>query len=232
MVFDKARLRAVGERAVLAEYGDEIHPDINLKVRGIARALENEKPLGIGEVIPAYRSLLILYDPMRTNLESVSSLLESIEGRVDQMEIPAPRIIEIPVCYGGRHGPDLAFVARFNGMTEDDVVRIHSGIVYRIYLLGFTPGFAYLGELPERLRTPRLETPRSLVHAGSVGIADNQTGIYPLDSPGGWRIIGRTPLKPFDPSRTAPFLYGAGDLIRFTPISQGEYQRSSGGGTI
>jgi inhibitor of KinA len=232
MLFNKARLRAVGDRGLLVEYGGMIHPDINRKVRVVTLALEMQKPDGVIEVIPSYRSLLIIYDPMKTDLAALTEMLESLEGRLDKLEIPAPRAVEIPVLYGGDYGPDIEFVARFHGLSEDEVIRIHSGAVYQIYVMGFTPGFAYLGGLAERLHTPRLETPRALVRAGSVGIANNQTGIYPVDSPGGWRLIGRTPVKPFDPSRKNPFLYRAGDLIKFTPTSESEYNRISEGGTV
>jgi inhibitor of KinA len=230
MLFDKARLRAVGDKGLLVEYGDEIHPDINRKVRVVTLALEMEKPDGIEEVIPSYRSLLIVYDPMKVNVNGLKGVLKSLEGRLDELEIPAPRTVEIPVLYGGDYGPDMEFVAHFHRLSEAEVIRIHSETVYQIYMMGFTPGFAYLGGLSEQLHTPRLETPRSLVQGGSVGIANNQTGIYPVDSPGGWRIIGRTPLKPFDPARKKPFLYRAGDLIKFTPISDSEYNRIAEGG--
>jgi inhibitor of KinA len=232
MLFDKARLRAVGDRGLLVEFGDAIHPDINRKVRVVALALEMEKPDGIEEVIPSYRSLLIVYDPMKTHLDALEGVLESLECRLDKLEIPAPRTVEIPVLYGGDSGPDMEFVARFHGLSEEEVIRLHSDTVYQIYMMGFTPGFAYLGGLPEQLHTPRVETPRALVRAGSVGIANNQTGIYPVDSPGGWRLIGRTPLRPFDPSGKSPFLYRAGDLIRFTPISESQYTLIAEGGTV
>ena len=232
MLFNKPRLRAVGDKGLLVEYGDSIHPDINRKVRVVALALEMEKPDGIEEIIPSYRSLLIVYDPMKTNVAALETVLESLEGRVDKMQIPAPRTVEIPVLYGGDCGPDMEFVARFHGLSEDDVIRIHSGTVYQLYMMGFTPGFVYLGGLSEQLHTPRLETPRSLVSGGSVGIANNQTGIYPVDSPGGWRLIGRTPLKPFDPARKDPFLYRAGDLIKFTSVCESEFTKIAQGGAV
>lgn len=232
MLFDKASLRAVGDKGLLVEYGDAIDPDINRKVRVITLALKMEEPDGVEEVIPSYRSLLIVYDPMKTDLAALKRILESVEDRLDDMEIPAPRSVEIPVLYGGDCGPDMEFVARFHGLSEAEVIRIHSGNVYQIYMMGFTPGFAYLGGLSEQLHTPRLETPRPLVRAGSVGIANDQTGIYPVDSPGGWRLIGRTPLKPFDPARRDPFLYRAGDLIKFTPISESEFTRLAEGDAV
>lgn len=222
-LFVKPRLRPVGDRGLLVEYGDAIAPDINRKVRVMALALEQEWPCGVVEVIPTYRSLLIIYDPLTTGVTQLGATLENLECRLDDLEIPQPRTVEIPVCYGGEFGPDIEFVAEVHGLNVADVVRLHASTTYLIYMIGFTPGFSYLGGLPEELHTPRLETPRPLVKAGSVGIANNQTGIYPVDSPGGWRLIGRTPLRLFDPARKNPFLYAAGDLIRFVPITKEVY---------
>lgn len=224
-LFPEPVFRLVGDRGVLVEYGDAISQDINRKVRTIAMALNLETPAGIVEVIPTYRSLLIIYDPLTTTLKDLEEELKSIEDRLNGLDIPSPRTVEIPVLYGGEVGPDIEFVADAHNMTVDDVVRIHSSATYQIYMIGFTPGFPFLGGLPEELHTPRLETPRPLVPAGSVGIANNQTGMYPIDSPGGWRLIGRTPLKLFDPSKEDPFLYAAGDMLRFVPISADEYNR-------
>jgi KipI family sensor histidine kinase inhibitor len=224
-LFDKAVFRLVGDRGVLVEYGDAISPEINIKVRAMAMAIAEEKPDGIVEVIPTYRSLLIFYDPLVTDLPTLEDVLQFMEKRLDQLEIPPPRTIEIPVSYGGDFGPDIEFVAQAHDMTVEEVIRIHSGAVYQIYMIGFTPGFPFLGGLPEELHTPRLESPRSLVPAGSVGIANNQTGMYPVASPGGWRLIGRTPFKLFDPSKENPFLYSAGDMIKYVPISEEEYHR-------
>jgi inhibitor of KinA len=224
-LFDKAVFRLAGDRGVIVEYGDEISPEINIKVRTMAMAIADEKPVGVVEVIPTYRSLLIVYDPLATDLKSLEDALQFMEGRLDKLEIPPPRTVEIPVSYGGDLGPDIEFVAQAHNLTVEDVIRIHSGALYQIYMIGFTPGFPFLGGLPPELHTPRLETPRPLVPAGSVGIANNQTGVYPIDSPGGWRLIGRTPLSLFNPSRENPFLYRAGDMIRFVRISEEEYHR-------
>jgi inhibitor of KinA len=224
-LFDKAVFRLVGDRGVLVEYGDAISPEINIKVRAMAVAIAKEKPVGIVEVIPTYRSLLIVYDPLATDLQGLEGVLEAVESRLDQLEIPPPRTVKIPVSYGGELGPDIEFVAQAHNLSVEDVIRIHSGSVYQIYMIGFTPGFPFLGGLSEELHTPRLETPRPLVPAGSVGIANNQTGVYPIDSPGGWRLIGRTPLSLFSPWKEEPFLYSAGDVIKFVPISEEEYHR-------
>ncbi|MGO9571448.1 MAG: 5-oxoprolinase subunit PxpB [Desulfomonilaceae bacterium] len=224
-LFDKAVFRLVGDRGVIVEYGDAISPEINIKVRTMAMAIDEAKPVGIVEVIPTYRSLLIVYDPLATDLKSLEDALEFMESRLDQLEISPPRTVEIPVSYGGNLGPDIQFVAQAHNLTVEDVIRIHSGVLYQIYMIGFTPGFPFLGGLPRELHTPRLGTPRPLVPAGSVGIANNQTGVYPVDSPGGWRLIGRTPLSLFNPSKENPFLYRAGDMIKFVRISEEEYHR-------
>ncbi len=228
LLFERARLQPVGDRGLLVEYGDAITPEINRKVRVMALALEQVGPAGMLEVIPTYRSLLIIYDPMKTGVAELGQAINDLEDRLDEIRIPPPRTVEVPVLYGGDCGPDIEFVARHAGLSIDDVMRIHSGTPYQIYMMGFTPGFAYLGGLPPEIHAPRLETPRTLVPAGSVGIANNQTGIYPVRSPGGWRIIGRTPSKLFDPMKSEPFLYRAGDFIKFNSISEAEYDRLTG----
>ncbi len=224
-LYEKPLFRLVGDRGLLVEYGDAIDPEINRKVRAMALALEREPTGGVVEVIPTYRSLLVVYDPGATDVKRLEQILQSLERRLGELKIPPPKRIEIAVCYGGDFGPDIEFVARSHGLTSDEVIRIHSETIYQIYMIGFTPGFPFLGLLPEALHTPRLETPRPLVPAGSVGIANNQTGVYPIDSPGGWRLIGRTPLKLFNPDHRDPFLYRAGDLIKFKSISRDEYHR-------
>jgi len=213
---------------LLVEYGDEIDPVINNKVRSMAMVMEKKPLNGVLETIPTYRSLLIIYDPTTTNPTKLEKEILDFEELLSQIEIPPPDTVEIPVCYGGEFGPDIRFVAEHNSITEDDVIRIHSGAEYHIFMIGFTPGFPFLGGLPKALHTPRLETPRSFVSEGSVGIANNQTGIYPLTSPGGWQLIGKTPLKLFAPEHTNPFIYKVGDRIKFNPISAEEYARLVG----
>ena len=222
-LLDEPRLRFVGDTGVLVEYGDAIDPEINRKVRIMTAAVDSDPPPGILEVVPTYRSLLMVYDPTQTDPRKLARALEALEERLDRIEIPPPRTVEIPVLYGGEMGPDIEFVAEHTGLTVDEVVRRHSEPSYQIYMIGFTPGFAFLGGLPDELATPRLPTPRTAVPAGSVGIANNQTGMYPVASPGGWQLIGRTPLKLFDPRREKPFLYEAGDLIQFKPITRAVY---------
>ncbi|PKN34980.1 MAG: allophanate hydrolase [Deltaproteobacteria bacterium HGW-Deltaproteobacteria-19] len=223
--FDKPRLRHSGDMALLVEYGDAIDPAINEKVRAVTTLLKRNLPEGVLAVVPAYRSLSLLYDPLRTSPDRLSKVLDELEGHLREVEIPPPRVVEIPVCYGGEHGPDIHVVAEHNGLTPEEVIAIHSGTDYPIYMIGFTPGFCYLGGLDGRIATPRRETPRTLLPGGSVGIAEAQTGIYPVDSPGGWQIIGRTPLRLFAPEREMPFLYEAGERIRFVPIPEAEFDR-------
>jgi KipI family sensor histidine kinase inhibitor len=224
-LFTKARFRITGDQGLLVEYGDTIDLDVNRKVRSMAIVLEKNIPAGVIEIIPTYRSLLIVYDPLQTKLTKLKETLISLEERLAGIEIPPPGAVEIPVCYGGEFGPDITFVAETHQITLDEVIRLHTEPEYPIYMIGFTPGFPFLGGLPEALHTPRLETPRTLVPEGSVGIANNQTGIYPVASPGGWQLIGRTPVKLFAPERPNPFLYRAGDRIKFKAISAEEYAR-------
>jgi len=224
-LFEKARFRTAGDRGLLVEYGDIIDPDVNNKVRSMTMVMEQSSPEGVTEVIPTYRSLLIVYDPSITHPAELQKTLKTLEARLDDIKIPPPDTVEIPVCYGGEFGPDIAVVAQTHNLTVAEVIELHCRPEYLIYMVGFTPGFPFLGGLSEKLHTPRLETPRTFVPEGSVGIANNQTGIYPVASPGGWRLIGRTPVKLFAPGRRNPFLYQAGDRIKFSPISSQEYAR-------
>ena len=227
-LYDKPRIRLSGDRAILVEYGDAIDPAVNERVRAMAALLKRSRPEGVEAVIPAYRNLSILYDPLVTSPDQILPRLRALEARLLEIEVPTPRIVEIPVLYGGEYGPDIGFVAEHSGLSVEEVIAIHAGTVYPIYMIGFTPGFCYLGGLDSRIHTPRRKTPRTLLPAGSVGIAEAQTGMYPVDSPGGWQIIGRTPLRLFVPERENPFLYEAGDRIRFVPVSDDECHRIRG----
>lgn len=224
-LYDTPRFRPAGDRGLLAEFGEGIDLSVNRKVRAAALIMKERTPAGIVEVIPTYRSLLIIYDPMQTAPEEIKQTLVAMEQDMDSSRIPPPKTVDIPVCYGGDFGPDIGFVAETHGLGVDEVIRIHTEPLYPIYMIGFTPGFPFLGGLAESLHTPRLETPRTHVPEGSVGIANNQTGVYPVASPGGWRLVGRTPLRLFAPERENPFLYSAGDLIRFVSITEADYHR-------
>ena len=226
-MYNKPIFRPAGDRGLLVEYGSNIDPEVNQKVRSIIMALQDDLPVGVVEVIPAYCSILVIYDPMATTVNSLQKALLDLELRLPELHVDAPMVVDIPVCYGGEYGPDMEDVAARSGMSPQEVARIHSEPEYMIYMVGFTPGFPFLGGLPESLHVPRLETPRTSVPAGSVGIANNQTGIYPLVSPGGWRLIGQTPLRLFTPEHSDPIPYRSGDRIRFRPISSLEFQRLS-----
>ncbi|MBU0969581.1 MAG: 5-oxoprolinase subunit PxpB [Proteobacteria bacterium] len=224
-MFEKAVYRLAGDTGFLVEFGEGIAPAINARVRAMTRALENKKPQGVREIIPTYRSILVIYDPGKTCPDTLFPVIEQLETSLKTLEPERARRVEIPVCYGGDFGPDMENVQKAHDLTSDQVIQLHSHPEYLIYMVGFTPGFPFLGGLDKRLFTPRLETPRMLVPEGSVGIANNQTGMYPIASPGGWQLIGRTPLKLFAPDRTAPFLYKAGDRIKFIPISEQQFSR-------
>ena len=222
MLYDKPLFWPAGDLALVVELGDAISPEINRKVRSLTDALEEGSIPGVFDFLPTYRSVLVYYDPLKVTSgkvqEGIERLLESAEATDTGMR----HIVHIPTLYGGDMGPDIAFVAEHNGIDEAEVVRIHSGSDYLVYMMGFSPGFAYLGGLDERLATPRLQSPRTEIPAGAVGIAETQTGVYPMASPGGWQLIGRTPLKLFDSGRERPVLLSAGDYVRFVPIESQE----------
>ncbi len=220
--YGEPRLLLAGDSALVVEFGDEISLEVNRKVHALADALGKASLPGLGEAVPTYRSLLIHYDPLRLSCDEVKAFVSEVLQTCEEKLPLKPRVVEIPVVYGGESGPDIEFVAEHSGLfSVEEVIRLHSGAAYTVYMLGFAPGFAYLGGMPEAIATPRLETPRTLVPAGSVGIAGEQTGIYPIATPGGWRLIGRTPLKLFDPEHDPPTLLKAGDTVRFVPISEG-----------
>ncbi|WP_319547870.1 5-oxoprolinase subunit PxpB [Desulfogranum marinum] len=222
-IFSQPVFRHVGERGLLIEFSAEIDLETNQKIHAFCRLLEDDLPEGIVEIIPSYRSLVLVYEPLVVDMPKLQEKLVILYGDVESATDLNAEIVEIPVCYGGEFGEDLEYVATHNGLSVDQVISIHSGTVYPVYMIGFTPGFPYLGGLSEKLHTPRLATPRTLVPAGSVGIANNQTGIYPIDSPGGWQLIGRCPYKLFDPLRSNPFLVKAGDQLRFIPVSRQDF---------
>lgn len=213
-----------GDSAITVEFGNEISAEINACVHALDKALHKKNILGIVETVPTFRSLLIIYDPCITGGEKLKAKITKLCGDLEASSEGKKRIIEIPVLYGGEYGEDLKDVAEINKLTEDEVIKIHSGTDYLIYMLGFLPGFAYLGGLDPRLHTPRLDSPRTCIPAGSVGIGGAQTGVYPLASPGGWQLLGRTPVSVFDRQRQEPILYRAGDLVHFVPISPAEYE--------
>lgn len=213
-----------GDASMLVEWGAVIDPKINQKITGLVSLFKDQKIEGVIDFIPAFSSLLINYDPRIIafrRLKKITEDLLTIEISNNQLK---KRIFEIPVCYGGEYGPDIEFIAKNAQLTKEELIQIHSGTDYLIYMLGFLPGFSYLGGLDDRIHTPRLNNPRKAIPAGSVGIGGSQTGIYPLESPGGWQLLGRTPIKTYDPEREEPILFEAGDYIRFVPVDQATYQ--------
>jgi KipI family sensor histidine kinase inhibitor len=226
-LYERPRCRPSGERALLVEYGDGIDPAVNERVRAMTALIKRALPAGVEAVVPAYRSLLLLYDPLQTAPARLAETLAALAENLRAAAVPAPKVVEIPVCYGGEFGPDLDVVAQHTGLTAAEVIALHGSVDYPIYMIGFTPGFCYLGGLDRRLWTPRRQTPRTAVPAGAVGIAESQTGAYPVESPGGWQIIGRTPLRLFAPERENPFLYEPGDRIRFVPIDAQAFRQLS-----
>jgi inhibitor of KinA len=223
------RIVPAGESVLIVEFEDRIDPGVNARTIACAEAIQQARLTGVRDVVPTYRSVAVYFDPLHTDGNALTACLERA-ARHASPNITAPSAaVRIPVCYGGDHGPDLPDVASFARMTEADVIRAHAGGTYRVFMLGFVPGFAYLGIVDERIAMPRHATPRVRVPAGSVAIAGVQTGIYPTETPGGWQLIGRTPLKPFDPTREQPFLLKAGDAVQFDPIDQAEYERMTTG---
>jgi KipI family sensor histidine kinase inhibitor len=209
-------LTAASDHSLLVSFGREVSLEIHRHVLRLSRLLQGRPELL--NVHPGYSSVLISFDPRRLESAAVESIVREALVRMPSAPVPAARTVEVPVRYGGPDGPDLEEVARLHGMTPGDVVRIHATAQYLVYFLGFSPGFPYLGGLPQELATPRLGTPRRLVPAGSVGIGGDHTGVYPVASPGGWRIIGRTPLEIFRADRDPLTLLQMGDYVRFVAI--------------
>ena len=215
------RFLPVGDSGLLAVFEQRIAEEIGAQVSALDAAVQAARIPGMGETVPAFASLLIRYDPLVTDYDRMEQAVSALAEHLPPPRPDAGRLVSIPVCYGGEYGPDLSFVAQHAGLTEQEVVRRHTGREYRIYMLGFLPGFPYLGGLDPSLVTPRLQNPRTSIPAGSVGIGGEQTGVYPVASPGGWQLIGRTPLRLFEPGK--PLLYRAGDRIRFAAITPAQF---------
>lgn len=195
------------------------------QVRRLLRLIEFEPIAGVRNVQPAYSSALIRFDALKLRHEELQELLHDYIARMEKVALPESRLVEIPVCYGAEFGPDLQDVAELRGLAPERVIELHSTATYVVFFLGFVPGFAYLGDLPGELATPRLPTPRKSVPPGSVGIAATQTGVYPMATPGGWRLLGRTPLAMFRAERSDMSLLSIGDRVRFAPISREQFAR-------
>jgi KipI family sensor histidine kinase inhibitor len=220
---DGVRFQPSSDQSLLVYFGQRIRVQANENVRKLLRLLELEPVAGIRNLHPAYCSVLVKFDALKLRHEELEEILRQYLERLDKVSLPEPRQVEIPVCYGGDFGPDLDDVATMHGITPARVIELHASTNYLVYFLGFVPGFAYLGELPEGLVTPRLATPRKRVPAGSVGIAGTQTGVYPFATPGGWRLLGRTPMAMFRADTDALSLLSIGDRVRFVPISREQF---------
>jgi KipI family sensor histidine kinase inhibitor len=218
-------LLPLGDAALTVEFGHEIDPSLNARVIAFAETLRAETWEGVLDIVPTYRSVTIHVDPLRLDVTALSDRLLQLPHTLLHHATSVGTQHTIHVFYGGEWGPDLEDIAAFAKMSVTDVIRLHRSVPYRVYMLGFSPGFPYLGSVPEPLAMPRLATPRITVPAGSVGIAGNQTGIYPISTPGGWRLIGCTPLALYRPNSSQPFLLSPGDLVRFEPIGLQEFDR-------
>lgn len=220
----KAEFLIAGDRALIIKFSDTIDSETNNCIRSFCSLLERKRIEGIVEVVPTFNSLSVYYNPCIIKGDKLIKKLSSLLKKSSNNSQGDGTTYIIPVLYGGKWGEDLNDVAAHANLTAEEVVKIHSSTDYLIYMLGFLPGFAYLGGLDKRIVTPRLDTPRTKIHAGAVGIGGEQTGIYPLDSPGGWRLIGTTPVKIYDAKRDEPILYKAGDKIRFKPVTEEEFE--------
>ena len=216
------RFYPAGDCALVAEFGQIIDERINDQVHAMAQWLREQPISGVLEVLPTFRSLMIYYDPLRISYGKLVKKLERCPELSGKQDEAGKKILEVPCCYDG---PDLDSMEALTGLPKERIIEIHSSVDYKIYMMGFLPGFVYLGGLDPRICAPRLDTPRTRIEPGSVGIGGSQTGVYPVASPGGWRILGYTPLKFYDPARPDPILCKAGEYIRFVPISRAEYER-------
>ena len=215
------KIRECGESMLLVELEPSIDPVVNERAIVLAARLRQRGARGVRDVAPGYCTIGVHFDPLQTDLAALEHAIQAEYSAIETLDTIADRPpIEIPVQYGGAAGPDLTAVARFAGCSEDDVIARHTERIYRVYMLGFVPGFSYMGRVDPSIAAPRHRVPRERVPAGSVGIAGGQTGVYPVESPGGWQLIGRTTTVMFDADRGRPSLLSAGDLVRFVPLRQ------------
>lgn len=221
------RIVSAGDAALLVELPARIDPIISDRAVALARAVTERCAAAVRDVVVGYCTVTVYFDPLAVDAAWLEEQVSRLAGTTADT-VPAPgAVIDVPVCYGGDLGPDLADVAAFAGVSGDDVIALHSGVTYRVYVVGFVPGFPYMASVDPRLAIPRRATPRTRVPAGSVAIAAGQTGIYPAETPGGWHLIGRTRLKPYDESRAAPFAFRPGDRVRFHPIDRDVFERGA-----
>jgi len=219
------RIIDAGDSSIVVEFENRIDPAVNARAIALADAIQAASLAGVRDVVPTFRAVAVYFDPLRVDFDALLARLEREAASPPRPAAATRPALRIPVCYGGDLGPDLGAVAAFASIPEDEVVRLHTSATYRVFMVGFVAGFAYLGTVDERIAMPRRSTPRVRVPLGSVGIAGVQTGIYPAETPGGWQLIGRTPVKPFDPKCADPFLMKAGDAVQFFAIDRDEYAR-------
>lgn len=218
-------IQPVGDSAIKVLFTEEVSEQLSNTIQAFCKTLADTEIKGVTEWVPAYNSVTIYYQPIHISFLKLKTTVKQIFDRLAVQDAVTFRIVKVPVLYGEKYGPDIERIATFHNLTTDEVIQVHQQPDYLIYMLGFLPGFPYLGGLDKRIATPRLDEPRSLVEAGSVGIAHEQTGIYPVSSPGGWNIIGKSPLRLFDPENEfMPFLFKPGDRIRFYAITAKEYE--------
>lgn len=224
------RIVAAGDASLTVEFEERIDPAINARAVRLADAIRAAAMAGVRDVVPTYRSATVFFDPLKIDHDLLLAELRREAERPAPAVNPLSEPFPIPVCYGGELGPDLADVAAFGRVDEHEAIRLHTSPAYRVFMLGFLPGFAYLGTVDALIAAPRRPSPRVRVPRGSVGIAGFQTGVYPSETPGGWQLVGRTPLRPFDAERREPFLLKAGDSVRFFAIDRPEYDRLQAAG--
>jgi inhibitor of KinA len=217
------RIVPAGDAALVVDLPARIDPDLNNWCVTLARELRATLGTAVRDLVVGYASLTVYFDPLEVDAVWLESEIRTIAEELEVQGAREGAVVDVPVCYGGEFGPDLADLARFGRCSEQDVIDLHTGREYRVYLVGFVPGFAYMAEVDPRIAMPRRASPRTEVPAGSVAIAAAQTGIYPSVTPGGWNILGRTLLRPYDPDRSEPFLFRPGDRVRFRPIDQVEF---------
>ncbi len=220
------RIVAAGDAALVVELPARVDPLINARLVDMAEVLGRRAGAAILDAVVGYCTLTVYFDPLQVDASWLEGEIRSVAKEDWREEVESGATIDVPVCYGGDLGPDLGEVAAVSGCTEEEVIRLHSGVEYRVYVVGFVPGFAYMGVVDERLALPRRAVPRTKVPAGSVAIAAGQTGIYPMETPGGWHLLGRTPIRPFDPGRAQPVLFQPGDRVRFHAIDRETFDRS------
>lgn len=213
----------LGDQAIVVEVGQEISEEVQNQVRTVSQLLESNPPHWLVEIIPAFTTVAVFYNSLSAEYETVEAELKELLQQTEEVAASEARTVEIPVCYGGEFGPDLAFVAEHNGLAPEEVIRIHTSGTYSVHMIGFAPGFPFIGGMSEKIAAPRRDSPRLRIPERTVGIAGKQTGIYPIETPGGWQLIGRTPMRLFRPENTVPSLLRAGDKIVFKKITESEY---------